>query len=612
MPDKLLILPAPLEAVSALISGVETERPPTAVDAATFLLLAFAATGQLDKPAGNAIRFLSDATPLLKDQEQRVSAITQARELIHQHRLAASLIKTSRNLGIGLVTARELDGIRLYAPDGRFASDIGDQIDAKQVFSVETRHGSLTGPRDQVAAFQALRSDYREFSHVEAFAGTGKTHLVRALLSENPPEDSIYMVKTQDQAVGMRSPGSVEVNVLTWWQALDRSLSAHVHRGSFGHLRRQPMGDISKHDGILAELAASFGVPDSQIVAAYRTLQRWAATSEPDVSSGHVPYLFRGEGLSGHPATDQLKIAALARELWRQQHRVLTGRAASIPLTTTLYAKLLEYHGIPLAFTGSIFVDEAHDLPVALARLLEAHLGGAVCLGDRYQSFGQEPPVWLRGRQIEMSQSVRFGGAATNLINSAIGLLDKQPYSPRVTPNVTINTKVLTLRDNEGRHAPGLHVYGSPATLLRDLMLFFEAGRKIYVNADSQRACKAWADEASKALAQDRAGGGERLLARIEKLAAESKDADLVEWVLKSLSRLQDLRGMDVVLHACTDPNQSTWLILAQHSRNLEKPVVAIHPCCFAREVNSEHLKHFYVAASRARETIWLPPNAWR
>ncbi|MBE5317465.1 MAG: hypothetical protein H4O13_18890 [Xanthomonadales bacterium] len=612
MPDKLLILPAPLESVSALISGIETERPPTAVDAATFVLLAFAATGTIDKPLGNASRFLSDAVQSLRSPEQRTNAIEQARELVYAHRLAATLIKACRNLGLGLVTAKELEGIRLYAPDGSFSSDIADQIDARQIFTVETRHTPFAGPRDQVAALMALRSDFREFSNVEAFAGTGKTHLIRTLLAADPPKGSIYMVQSRDQGIGLGTDANPDVGVLTWWQVLNMSLEAFVHRHRFAKMQRHPYGGFGQHPELLKKRAAEFEVSESLIEAAYWTLRRWAPRNERDIASVHVPYPLRPDGLSGNLATDQQRVAELARQLWSQQDGLLHGRSATIPLTTSLYARFLERNNIPLAVQGTIFLDEAHNTPAALARLLEAHEGGAVCFGDSYQAFGRRPPAWQRGRQLTMSQSVRFGGAATSLVNSAIDLLDKDALGQRVLPNVTINTKVMTMRGDEGRNAAGLHVYGSPATLLRDAMRFLSHRQRVYINGFSQKACKAWAEHASTALSQDRAGAGAGLLHRIEALAKASDDPHLLGWVVQSFSRLQDSAGVDLVLDASTDPNRATWLVLAESSRNLEKPVVAIHPCCFARELTNDHIKHYYVAASRARETIWLPSNAWR
>ncbi len=558
------------------------------------------------------MRFIGDAVPMLRPQAERQNAIEQARQLIRSHNLSSSLVKVCRNLGIGLVTRKELEGVRLYALDGSFSADIADQINERRIFTVETRRENFKGPRDQVVALMALRQDFREFSHVEAFAGTGKTHLVRTLLASEPPEGSIYMVKNRDQGLGLQVGGDEGVEILTWGQVLHRSLQAFVHAKRLAYMRPQPFGTLQSHPELLTRLAAEFGVPASLIEAAYLTLQRWARRVAADVDASDVPYPLRPEGLSGTPAVDQLRVAALARQLWSQQDRMLRGKAATIPLTTSLYARFFERHRIPLAYQGTIFLDEAHDVPTALARLLEAHPGGAVCLGDANQAFGQESPAWTRGRQLVMSESVRFGGAATSLVNSAIGLLAKDATSPRVMPNITLNTKVLTLRGDEGRYALGLHVYGSPATLVRDAMAMRAEGRGVFVAEASRRACKAWAARTATTLAQDPTGAGAALLDQLSKLAKGAKDPDLVGWVERSFSRLQDSAGVDMLLNDSEDPSRQTWLVLAEHARNLEKPVVAIHPCVFARGMTREHLKHYYVAASRARETIWLPPNAWR
>ena len=462
-----------------------------------------------------------------------------------------------------------------------------------------------SGTRDQQVVASVIAAADGEHVAVQAYAGTGKTHLVHRLTSALGPHFT-YIAPSEGHLFGFRQAATANgstVRALHLWALAHELSRQHARTLALGHAPQRVQSTYS-----LAEQARHLGqagighLSPAQVVAlAQRILKGWCHTDSPLPGLRDVLRAAPGAG------PDAPALLAASLQLWEQmfrRHRV-AGHLYTVDIVHIAKWLMVTGAQIPASY-GTLLIDEAHDLQPAWRHLFARYAGGCVQLGDPNQQLRGQSRQPGRAKQVWMGQSVRIGNGVEGLVSTALALGGNDPQAAEFAASRAHITARRPYAGFEQAPASGLHVYGDPHALL-DWVVGNGAGTvRAALLPASARQLRLLAIELIDAARQQRQGRSRQWQARSQRLL-DNGQQPLVAAIDAGL----ELAAVDALLGRLADTAQADLLLgLVEHAKNLEADVVTLAPCCFAQAPVERQLhpaRAVYQAMTRARHELWLP-----
>lgn len=469
-------------------------------------------------------------------------------------------------------------------------------------------HGLFTS--EQARVLRAIAANPDELIDLDGYAGTGKGHLVLALMQARPGRYT-YVAPSRGQVEAFRArlPADVGLRLLTqieFANALARHAAAKGLTGGFVASYRQSTLSLREIASRIGVAAVGARRPDQVLKVALEGIARWCASSAPALQWWHFQRSLAAAALESAP------YLAAAEHVWRCMFDPAVQKGGCLSLGVGHIGKWLGLRGVPLPPSlGMVLVDEAHDLSPAWKQLLATHAPGVVSLGDPHQRLVGHAVRWSSAKVLEMHQSVRQGSQVDALVNQSLALDEREGERSPFMGASDRATGVRRYRAWSAAPVTGARLYGSLWRLLQETTQLVARGARVHLLPASRQALLKEVHGPIDAWRSVREGGpaqrweafvqacNQRGLADVPGLFSSGFDA-------AALERLQ--------LQLVEANEASAVLCLAQHAKNLQFASVAMAPCCFdsghdARALHNP-VRAAYLAMTRASQQLWLPGDA--
>ncbi len=493
-----------------------------------------------------------------------------------------------------------------------FASDVDDDDAAQDDAGAEdTRavehHGLYTS--EQARVLRAIAANPDELIDLDGYAGTGKGHLVLALMGARPGRYT-YVAPSRAQVEAFRSrvPGSTAARLLTQIEFANR-LAQHAARSG---LSNGFVASYRRSTRTPREIAGRIGLqgigartPEQVLMTAFEAINRWCASTAPRMAFQHFDRSVPAAMLDVGPYLQA------AEHVWRCMFDAELQRGTLLSLSPLHIGKWLALRGVrPPLELGMLLIDEAHDLSPSWKQLLATHAPGVVSLGDPHQCLTGTVPRWTASKVLEMHQSVRQGNQVDDLVNQTLALdglgLDSGPFVGATDRA----TGVLPYRDWMQVPIAGLRIHGSAAPLAQDAAQLQLRGVRPYLHPASLRVLRSELQRPLDAWRRRGDNGSSQEWQRVLAALADDGQGALVE-LLASNDQVQALLQVLDAQEAASDGG--VVLCLAEHAKNLQFDVVALSPSCFSAGQGSRiwhnPVRAAYLAMTRARRQLHVPAD---
>ncbi|WP_369039864.1 hypothetical protein [Stenotrophomonas maltophilia] len=467
-------------------------------------------------------------------------------------------------------------------------------------------HGLYTS--EQARVLRAIAANPDELIDLDGYAGTGKGHLVLALMDARPGRYT-YVAPSRGQVEAFRArvPASTAVRLLTQIEFANRVAQHAARSGQTGGF----VASYRRSTRTPREIAGRIGLqgiggrsPEQVLLTAFEAINRWCASSAPRMAFQHFDRSVPAAMLDVAP------YLAAAEHVWRSMFDAGLQRGTLLSLSPLHIGKWLALRGVrPPLELGMLLIDEAHDLSPSWKQLLSTHAPGVVSLGDPHQCLTGTVPRWAASKVLEMHQSVRQGNQVEGLVNQTLALDGLGQESGPFVGAADRATGVLHYRDWSQVPAEGLRIHGNVADLALDTAQLQLRGLRPYLHPASLRALRstlqrpldAWrrrdseSDPTWQGVLAAHADQGQAAL--VELFAS----ADRPQALLQALDDQDTAAGARVVL------------CLAEHAKNLQFDVVSLSPGCFSAgqggRIWHDPVRAVYLALTRARRQLHVPAD---
>lgn len=471
----------------------------------------------------------------------------------------------------------------------------------------------LRGPRDQEVAMRVISGSLDEVISLNAYAGTGKTHLVLAL-ANSVKREMTYVAPRKAHLDGlMIRKGSVAYGAMreiTLYQ-LAHDIAQNYSRSSSSLPKRcikspSSLGEQADY----AEIPGFGGMGSVQVFLAIRKgINAWCQTDDLSISKEH----FRRVLPFG---VDFDFFVILAERLWKMMFSPLKGGKVVFDVNLSHLAKWLSLCGAPMpAKYGTIIVDESHDLLPSWRRLLSKYESGCVLMGDPYQRLGGYFRDDISAKRISMSHSMRMGAVGESLVEKAVSLAPIKLIDGEFHGSRNHVTLIKNYKSKNDFPNTGLRVYGNEWEILADALKMKKSGFRFgFVPETADHLRKLVRDAVSLYLS-----GETYKAARVSGCSSWEELASMLESngrgnVVRMFDRgFREENFIELLRAQCPEIDKRVTLSLIEHAKNFEMSVVAINECCFSNEIGRRGylpLHANYLAMTRARDEIWLPGDA--
>lgn len=492
-----------------------------------------------------------------------------------------------------------------FGSDDEDLPDQAGELPAADAHAIE-RNGLYTS--EQARVLRAIAANPDELIDLDGYAGTGKGHLVLALMDARPGRYT-YVAPSRGQVEAFRArvPSATAARLLTQIEFAN-TLAQHAARNGLtnGFVATYRISTLSL--GAIASRIGLQGVggrtPEQTLRTVLDAIKRWCRSQESSLQAWNftrsVPWAM----------VEAAPYVAAAEHVWRCMFDPRVQRGGCLSLTVDHIGKWLALRGAtPPLQMGMLLIDESHDLSPAWKQLLAGHAPGVVSLGDPHQCLTGAVPRWAASKVLEMRQSVRQGSQVDGLVNQVLAMdylgYDSGPFmgaSDRATG-------VRHYRDWAQVPSTGLRIYGSLLRLMQDAVRLHAAGVHPHIHPATLRPLRKALDTPMRAWRRVREGGSLRDWERL----VEGYQRSGQGMVSDLFSARDGAQAIMQVIDAQqeTMPEGSVVLCLAEHAKNVQFDAVSMSECCFSAGL-TEGLRHdavraVYLAMTRASQQLWLP-----
>ena len=464
--------------------------------------------------------------------------------------------------------------------------------------------------------FQAQMDDHL---HLQGYAGTGKTLLVKSIAAmlETTSANLLVLAERQPQLKALfgDSGPSDKVHRKTFgqlaYQMIPRDLTVPAHRTMRRADRTRstpPDSEYVRHFGIQAigELSPFL---IAQIVRG--TVYAFCQSADDEINTSHIP----NWSLSSLNETTRQVVVCHAEQLWQA---ILSPETGGFRSPVKGYHRIkwvaLNRLAIPSHYTH-VIIDECHDLSKAMLQILDGSPQAVFSVGDEYQSLrglAQRRAATVRERVA--THSVRSGHEIEPIVNSVIAVHPGRTKEPFVgaefnrvgvsyydTPDIPEHPAVLLAGDRWDLFEWVQRVAHEniELTLLHDradLNMFVADCIELYTNGTRPRHGALFRFVSWDALANRH--GNDQSFKRINRLLQNGYSYK--DWE-KTLAKIGQTRG------------QSYALGLVEDVRNLEFDTVMLLPGIVEQlwtsnaDTRAGFESALYVAVTRARRKLSVP-----
>ncbi|WP_414496275.1 hypothetical protein [Stenotrophomonas maltophilia] len=469
-------------------------------------------------------------------------------------------------------------------------------------------HGLYTS--EQARVLRAIAANPDELIDLDGYAGTGKGHLVLALMDARPGRYT-YIAPSRGQVDAFRArvPASTAQRLMTQIEFANH-LAQHAARtgrtqGFVATYRISTLPPRVIADRIGLQPIGS-RTPEQVLRTALDAITQWCASSAATLQAWHFKRTVHWAMINAEP------YIAAAEHVWRCMFDAGVQRGGCLSLTAAHIGKWLWLRGVaPPLELGMLLIDEAHDLSPAWRQLLAAHAPGVVSLGDPHQRLSGNVHRWQAAKRVEMHQSVRQGRQVDDLVNQTLAMDDLGHDAEPFAGATDRATGLLQYADWSQVPDAGIRIYGDVVRLMDDAVRLHARGARLHIHPATLRPLQSALREPIEAWNRVRQGGSLRPWERV-----------VEQFVARGEGRLADLftrsdggqRIMQVLQALVPAEDSQIVLCLAEHAKNLQFDFVSMSDCCF-KAVAGKRSRHSpvraaYVAMTRASRQLWLPGDA--
>ena len=278
---------------------------------------------------------------------------------------------------------------------------------------------------EQSRIYRELEAQDDEHLHVQGYAGTGKSSLIRAMVDLLAPRGARILVlaehRRQLDATPLETGGRTGVDKATFAALAGRIIPPDLTSPAYLNLLRtgrsraeMPDEELARRLGVRA--SGAFSAPEIAR-AARATVFVFCRGDDAEIAERHLPRTHR----LAFGAATRTVTCAHARTLWEA---IVSRPSRELAPLIRAYHLIkwvsLNRWPIPEKYTH-VVIDESHYLPGAVRAILEASPQAAWTLGDDYQHLGGHATTWPSApRTREMTRSLRTAREVEPLINPII------------------------------------------------------------------------------------------------------------------------------------------------------------------------------------------------
>lgn len=278
---------------------------------------------------------------------------------------------------------------------------------------------------EQSRVYREFEAEKDEHIHIQGYAGTGKSSLIKSLLTMFESTDAQVLVlaayKQQLEALAIDTRKMQNVHTCTFTElaemVIPRDLTSIANQNM---LRRHSASATMPDDIIIRQLGvqASEGYSTTQIIKAIRsTVYSFCQSGDSSIRETHLPATYA----ASFDATLRAVVCRYARDLW---NTLLSRPTKDFKPQIRGFHKIkwaaMNGWTIPKLYTH-VLVDECHDLPWPVSQILSCSPQARATLGDDYQNLAGRSFRPLSNIRIrEMVQSVRSGHEIESIVNPII------------------------------------------------------------------------------------------------------------------------------------------------------------------------------------------------
>ena len=425
-----ICLPIDKEAIYSVIKNSDSAQEVVAGLTTSELasIVFFQQLAGLKDPRSNAENHLAGILKICHQQTKQEGTTRLAQyvfDSMNRERLEHGLALIEE-LGIELRQSEQVIGFGYSGSDRLWGTQPigvdGIVVDEKPIV-VTINHRSQTLARDQSRIYREVAAQYDENLHIQGYAGTGKTALIKCLLDiyEKHSARVLVLGETQRQLAAL-NPDTYDYDRVHFrtFAALSRELIPHDQSNlEFNNLRRRTKFQTPLTD---KEVCKIVGVPENDSLAwdIRRTMYKYCQSTDREIGQSSIPL---SVARVRSDAPQKAAIVELAKRLW--EYLVLPNNGSIVTdIEGDHLIKLAILHRWPISKQYThVFIDECHNLSDAKQMLLDISPQTVISLGDDYQSLTGIPvqrPEAMRLR--EMTESIRSGSGVDGIVNPMISL----------------------------------------------------------------------------------------------------------------------------------------------------------------------------------------------
>ena len=278
---------------------------------------------------------------------------------------------------------------------------------------------------EQTRVFREVRAQTDDHMHVQGYAGTGKSSLIRSLAVELSSVGANVLLLAEHQRqlnALMRAMGRLDrLYPKTFDMLMDEVIPRDLSEPTTNRMRRSDSSrammqddDVIRHLGI--QPCGKFSALD--VVKVVRsTVAAFCYSGDAEIDHRHI----RSRHTVALDQAMQQVVLHHATELWK---------LIVLPTSRDFRPQLRSHHRIKWAALNEwkvpsrykhVLLDECHDLPKSMLQILDRSRQAVISLGDEYQNLQGRPQrrsTTIRHR--EVTQSVRSGRLVEPVINTII------------------------------------------------------------------------------------------------------------------------------------------------------------------------------------------------
>lgn len=350
-------------------------------------------------------------------------------------------------VGIGLIDQKAVTLRQYVHPDGSWNFDFAEAYDRPSrvmKYDHSLRGGQIIRLSDpQHRLIETIRKNLGDSIDAQAYAGSGKTFLLKEVFSILPGRKCLFLADTESKLWPVKKQFSQKIQTLTFFELSSLILS---HGNAVLEAKIKAAANRRLSDESIAErlnISSLGNLSGRQIVRVLRpAIDRFCLSPDKEVTAKHLATTLLA---SLSPAQQQL-LVALANHLWSAMID-LDRQDLAIPVYGRHRLKQIALMGLHIPTSYEVvIIDEGHDLIRPLVEILDRSQRMVITLGDQFQNLQGSPVSHAASiRHREMTLSLRAGPQLTDYLNPLIEAYPDARVEP-MTGNVEKETVIAEYR----------------------------------------------------------------------------------------------------------------------------------------------------------------------